>query len=608
MLVAFSAVASLFLLPYAVKGYDYPVSWGAATYVAKARSAAEDGVALLGLVRPGGSVLLAVLMRATGQNALTLVAIMPAVLAAMVGLGAAAMVRSGLGIRPMWVPVIAVVTWVAFVKNEIMTFHFDNLVNAAFIVAGFGAAMAFAAGRKGAIGAALLFVAAGLSHWPFYMFAMGIFVAAIVLFVWVPVGAVWNGWRDRLRRTFPLLGAAAASGALVGPSLLWTPPTGWTGVKLGSIEEKLHRKFLNALRQPHSLYALPVSAAGVVAATRSPRDAERADGRRLFVSLMSGWTLVSIGAVLAQWAGMPTAGARVITFFFPLSILGGVTLWWIARWVARRIPGRSGVVAGCVVVVVAVGALSALTERWWAREEPLIQAEAIAQVMSAGRYLDEVAPGQQAVFLVKGGLQWWITQASLPPDQLTRAFPYYGPVDSFLAGLPKRGYKLRFGPPSDSLRPQPVGILIERLNPAKFRRRSSELPDRVVAPGVLILRGPLPARPLAAEVPPTANVGVLALLWIPVFILGLLTLAGGGWAMALLPSDPLLRLTLAPALGAAVMVLSALLWGIGDLPFTGPFPLIPVAVAAAVGWVLAWSTRRDKEPVGRIPPPRRSVG
>jgi hypothetical protein len=310
--------------------------------------------------------------------------------------------------------------------------------------------------------------------------------------------------------------------------------------------------------------------------------------------LMGAWVLVSFGAVVAQLAGIPTAGARVITFFFPLSILGAVALWWIVGWVVRRAPGTRGIVAGCLVVVAVVGALSGLTERWWARQEPLIQGEAIQEVMSAGKYLDQVAPGQQAMFLVKGGLEWWIVQASLPPDQLTRVFPYFGPINSFLAGLPKRGPNLRFGPPGDSLRPAPIGILVHRLNPAKFRARSSDLPDRVVAPGVLILRGPLPSRPLTADVPPTANVGILALFWIPTFILAILFLVGAGWAVALLPPDPVIRMTLAPALGAAVTVLSALLWGIGDLSFTGPYPLVPVAAAAALGWILAAPQRRPR--------------
>jgi hypothetical protein len=592
---AAAAVVVLFLVPYALTGRRYPVAWGAATYVAKARSASQDGLALLGLIRPAGSLLLAVLMRATGQNGFTVVAIAPAVLAAVIGLAAAGMVRAALGIHPWWVPVISFLTWAAFVQNDLMTFHFDNLVNAVFVVAGFAAAVAFAGQGKGAVAAGMLFLAGGLAHWPFYLFAMGIFLFAIALSVWTPVGIAWKGWPRRLSRSIPLLASAAASGVLVLLSLFDRPPTGWTGVRLGPIAGRLRHRFLDAVAEPHSFYALPVSALGIAAAGLVRPAPERSGSRRLFICLMGAWSVVTVGAVVAQLAGIPAAGARVISFFFPLAILAGVAVWFAARWVATRGPRGIGMAAGGLIVVSVVMGLGGLTARWWASHGTEIRRESVRQVMSAGSYLAEVAPGRSAVFLVRGGLEWWVTQASLPPDELDRAFPYYDSPQSFLTNPSRRGQNLRFGPPPDSLGPDPVGILIERFNPGAFRTWSAGSPERVVAPGVFVLRGPLPDRPLPAEEPPVANVALPGLIWIPAVILGLLFLVGAGWAVALLPGDPVVRVALAPALGAASIVLAAVAWGLGGLPFTGLYPLVPVAISALLGWDAALVLARPRD-------------
>jgi hypothetical protein len=198
-LAAFGALGVLFLMPYVTQDLQYPLGWGAAREAARAHAVSEGGLALTGTVRSAGSLLLAVLLPTTGQNAFTLIAIVPTVLAAVAGLGAAATMRPAFGLRAIWVPVFAFLTWAAFVRNGIMSFHFDNLVNTALMLPAFAAAIAFARWRSGAVAIAVLFMAAGLAHWPFYAFAIAVFLLSLLLFVWVPLGEPWATWRLRSR-------------------------------------------------------------------------------------------------------------------------------------------------------------------------------------------------------------------------------------------------------------------------------------------------------------------------------------------------------------------------------------------------------------------------
>src|SRR5207253_11299049 len=99
--------------------------------------------------------------------------------------------------------------------------------------------------------------------------------------------------------------------------------------------------------------------------------------------------------------------------------------------------------------------------------------------------------------------------------------------------------------------------------------------------------GPVPVRPLGSVQAPFANSGRLGLLLIPALILAILLVAGGGRSLTLLPSDPIVRVTLAPALGVAVISVAALAWDRAGLSLRGNLPLVPVALSAASGWAAA---------------------
>ena len=59
--------------------------------------------------------------------------------------------------------------------------------------------------------------------------------------------------------------------------------------------------------------------------------------------------------------------------------------------------------------------------------------------------------------------------------------------------------------------------------------------------------------------------------------------AGLGWAVALLPGDPVLRWCLAPALGCAATAILGLAWAAAGLPLDGPAGAGPLALSAVAG-------------------------
>src|SRR5207244_3220059 len=85
------AICALFLFPYLFRHYRYPLGWDAPATVRRAGSLARDGLDRIGAIRAGEPLLLNALAQATRQNMFTLVAIVPAVLAGVAGLAAAAL-------------------------------------------------------------------------------------------------------------------------------------------------------------------------------------------------------------------------------------------------------------------------------------------------------------------------------------------------------------------------------------------------------------------------------------------------------------------------------------------------------------------------------------
>jgi len=579
-----AAVVALFLLDPVIRHFRYPVGWDAPYYVWRAAAVPVDGLTRLGAVRSGSPLLFALLMRATGQNAFTIASVVPPILAGVVGLGAAATVRTGLRIRPMWVPVIGVLAWVGFGRAGIMNGHFDRLANAALVLGAFAAAIAFAGSGRGAGAVAVLLAGAGLAEWPFWAFAVAILLLAIGLFARPAVRTRLAGRPAPSVPARPLLWAMGASAAFTALLFLVHPPGGRVGPSLNrpSLRRLLRARFLDRVRDPLRYLAFPLALAGGLVTARArpegPAAVRQEEGaaRGLFLCLMVSGVAATVVAGVAQAAGIPVAGARLTSYLFAVPIMAGVLVWWVAGRLAVHLPGAWGTVAAVAVVLLVVGGFGAVAWQTGRDRIPYFEPEGVREVAAAGEYVARFAPGARVDYLVAnphgdgatGGRWWHETRAVLPPSQVVTADRFTGPPDEFLSTTP-----------GDT-----IGIVLRRYNRAGYGGALSDGSGIAVAPGVVALRGPDPGGPIASVPPPQSDLRLRNLAWLLPSLVALLFVAGSGWAAALLPPDAVTRVAVAPALGTAVLSIAALAWERLGFGFASWEALLIVATSTAAGW------------------------
>src|SRR5439155_2318331 len=126
------------------------------------------------------------------------------------------------------------------------------------------------------------------------------------------------------------------AGGFVGLTMLGLPATGWLGARPGPLSDLLKERILARLGDPQRFAAVPLAMAGGAAVAARPPAETSTRGRRLFLSISGAWVVATVCAVVAQVLGVPTAGARVLSYLFPLSILTGVFLWWVTGWSGSR--------------------------------------------------------------------------------------------------------------------------------------------------------------------------------------------------------------------------------------------------------------------------------
>jgi hypothetical protein len=589
------APAVLYLLPYVVRQFHFPLGYDFAYYTRLANAATVERVDALGTIRVTTPLLLAVLMRTTGLSALTLVAWFPALVTGIAGLAAAAMLRTSLGVRPVWFPIVGFLSWAAFGANTMVRLHLDNLLNAALVLAALAAALAYVERGKGAVAAAAFFAVAGLTHWPFYLFAIGFFVPAVLGFAGRQLWRRITGREQTFGVGLPLLGAAAGSGLVVALPFFLVSSGRLIGVELGG--NLLRVRFLHRLGDLFRFYAFPLAAAGGLVAARVPLEppdgrptasgasspSDRLATRRFFVWLMASWVVVSIAAGIAQLLGVPVAGARLLSYLFPIPILTAVFVWWLARLAASRLqPHWVGVGTALVLVVGSVVGFGGLTWVLDSAQRPRLTNGIVQEVSAAGDYATWAAPGRPAVFLLIKARGWSLLKAPLSNALLNLARRTSQTPEEYLAGVAAGGGS------TTGLHPPEVALILRKFNGVSFARLATAHPERVVAPGVFVLRGPVPTAPVRLSTPPSVSTSPIRLALVSLEILLLLSLVGGGWSVRLLPGDPMTRVALAPAFGIAAIMAFALAWTLVGLPLSRWGGVWPLALAATVGWGVAY--------------------
>jgi hypothetical protein len=591
-LVTLVAIAVLYLNPYVTEGFRYPLGWDAMTYISRSSAVTFDGLERLGAVRAGGPLVVAILMSTTRENSLTLLAVLPVVLAGTVSLAGAALVRAGLGIRLVWVPVIGILTWTAFGFNGMLNVHLDNLLNAALVLSAFAAAVASFSHGRGAVAVALLLAAAGLAHWPFYTIAVLVLGSAVVLAAgWVP-----GPWRRQSLPAAParrILLAAAASAAVTGATFLFPAASGWRGVRLFRLADELRLRFLRRIGEEYRYPTIVLGVLGAVGAARAPCPPAREPARRVFLWLMASWGILTAVGMVAQAAGLPAAGARLLFYLFPATLLTGVAVWWLAGRIRAALGPGLGIALASLLTFLLVASFWTLAWGLQAGRRPVMAPIVVRQASAAGAYVAGFAPGRDVVYVFPralGGQAWHTIKATLPPNQVPRSRYYVGLLDDFLAGKPSTTIGADTWDPERADSSQPLIVLLARYNQRDYAEVAQGGLGTEVAPGVAVVGGPVPAAPLDLPDPPVAATDPGSLVRVFLLCVMALFLAGAGWTV-LLPADLPLRVLLAPALGAAVVTLLAAIWSVAGLPLRGGSGLALVVLSTISGAGLALTLR-----------------
>ncbi len=588
--LTFAALALLILVRYPLRHYSYPIGWDAAYYVWRSAAVTVDGLARIGTVRAGSPLLVGILMRITGQNGFTMVPVAMAVLAGIVALGAAAMARAALEVSTGWMLVIGVLSWLAFGHIGMIGGHLDNVLNAAFVLPAFAAAVAFAGQRRGATAVAVLLAASALAEWPFYVLAVAIFLLGLAVFAWPSLRSPDEHRPELLAAVRPLLLAVGASGVFAGLTFISRPP----GRLLHYFDERgrtiIRGRFLQRLRDPSRYYALPLAAVGGFLAARTSLSARRDPARRLFLSLMAAWIVVSLVASIAQLLDVPVAGARLLNYLFAVPVLTGVFFWAMYRVMASSDRTRR-IVFGGLVPLAALVAFGALAWQGEAGRKPWIPPASASQAAAADLYATQSAPNTSVIFLQReGGHPWAVLQASVSPDTVPRVERFAGTPAQFEQAMLAENAS---GTASDTGSSEPIAFVLRAYNRSGYREAVGMADWATVVPGVLVRTASVP-RAFVNGPTPIGNLGAFPLAWISAAVVLLLAATGSGWAMALLPADPAIRVALCPALGAAALTLAAVVWDRVGLGFSTPEAWVLALIVTGAGWTSAGWTRRRR--------------
>jgi hypothetical protein len=588
---------------YTVRGFRFPLGADAPVYLWWARLASVDGLSAVG-TRPGVPALLLVLSGTLGAPLTAVTAALEAVLAAVVGLAATALVRDRVGAwRWAWTlaGVLAGTFAVHLAIGYIASLTFATL---------FLAAAAMLIDRRTvrdlgpSVAAAALLGSGGLAHPIFLGVGAGILLlTALIVFL------------ERLRvgleqsEAVHLVGATLGGGAILGGGMLALLPgpgaidaiTSKDGLlRHAGLGGELAHLYRERLLQHWARYveyiSIPLGVVGFA-------DVEDDLLQRFFLS----W----FAALVAGVAFCLTTGLappdRFVTFGFVVPILAGLGLARVFRWLRQR-----NVALAWILSVSLVGAMVAGAGITWWRQKPFIGPAEVAAATAAGSTTVDLRPAHfplvfivddsdaTAAFLAPRAEN--LIRASVPPDRIRDVHVYVGTLDNYLHDRPT----LRGDPEFDALSRlylseiraaggpgNAMTFLLQPFAPSDFAaaQRGGRAP---FAPGAIVLndadllvRGTVtgPFDTLDASSPLLTFVtgaGMLVLLFV----------VGFGWALCS-ARDPVHAFALAPAFGVAALILGGFVIDRVGVPLTGAGPPAISAVAAAGGYALWWWRRRN---------------
>ncbi|MGH2724172.1 MAG: hypothetical protein ACRDI0_07875 [Actinomycetota bacterium] len=596
MAVSVAVVAGALISVYAGGDRSLPAGADTPWYVWRAKLVAGEGLdALSGSVPPpltpkasraGYPILAGFLDSVAGVAPLRLAFALPALAGTLVGLGAGAFALRGLR-EPLWTfPIYAVGAGASM--NVVLTAvsHADSVVVLALSAAAGATALLAAHGARGAAATVVLLAAGAAIHWPFAALFGAVLLGVAALLVPQSLAARRSG--------APLLGTPSARlGMVVAGSGL----TAAGAIALGPAWPNLPANFDLRIgeklgRDAGEFAALGAVSAGGVAALLVPTDPARRQGLTLAL-VWAGSAAVAVAALAV--ATVPAH--RVLFFALGIPILAAAGVAGLARLLTRLRPPAVGWPAAAVVAGAALAGGIVLALGTWRPFHDARLAE-FTQARTAGRYLAAVGGDRPVVFVVERRTirsPRNVIRSALPPNQIARANVYIGDTERLLAGEPTlvpgnaryNETSLRQFEALEAVLPtRPIVIAM-----SAFRPQGRAGPEgREVAPGITVVRGP--ATPtVIVPAPPPRPATTAELAGIVGRALLLFGAVGLGWAVTLLPRGWPTRMSVAPALGASVLVLAGLVAARVGAGTPAARPWIAAAVAAA-GWMVPVARRR----------------
>ncbi len=238
----------------------------------------------------------------------------------------------------------------------------------------------------------------------------------------------------------------------------------------------------------------------------------------------------------------------------------------------------------------------------------------VEQAEGAGHLAASVPAGEPVVFVLDpdgpGGevaapFGDRAIRVGLPADRQDDAHFFVGAPEDALAG--RRSAEDAPGTVTDPywddvrgvLDGNPPLVVLESLAAPQFAHAVA-LGALVVAPGVAVLRPPTSLAVPAPGPTPNAYPGLWPALGWSLLLLLVLGLVGSGWSWLALGDrraggqrvDPYAVVALAPAVGAAALVLAGLVTAEAGIRLAGPGGVIVILIVAAAGWVATLARAR----------------
>jgi hypothetical protein len=624
--IAGGTILGLFLWVYRARGLETPIGWDNVEYVWRTRLAQDVGIRNVPdavpprmVVKEGRPAYLAVsstLSSLEGVEVLHLAVVLPAVMAAALGLAAAAFLRMAVRV-PRWAVIPSAVA-IGVSMNVVLMYQYgylDNLMAAAVLMAAAIAMVASVEERGAIVPATVLLGAVGVIHGAF----LAVVLASVAVTAAIYLPASYRQWRTGYQKLLDTPSArlgevALGAGIVAGATLFATvsnPPS--PRLNRGELAKKL-REDIPRYRLP---VLLPLVGIGAVAVASADR--ERGGRTRFVLTFLLAWSGITLGGYLAyRFTSLPIPANRLLLFALALPLLALIGVFALGGMV-----GRSSKRVAAAIVVAGVAGMVLLSEWEWAHTPPYVDPVKYREAAAADAYLRAVGTpiGTPVVFIVDD--QGSLPAATIPfmrdhilgaisTDRIARTFVYVGSPENYLAGQPTLSGQQQYDQVSkrffSRLRhtydQNPVVLIGSSFNVTHYHSWADPRPESVYRDqGISVVRGPLPPSQSIEPVDPVGNPGVTKIALLSTGTLALLAIVGLGWAVALLRRwlGRLELLAVAPAVGVAALVFGGLIIDRVGVRLSGvPGALTPLIVAGA-GWLVVWLLRRGQNAEASAP-------